>query len=170
MAITITDATTEAFTEALDELDVEWTPTTASDLPETLSTVCTEPVVGAPFPFEEPSLPGSISRATSRDDVAAAATGVTGATLGIADYGSVLIESSPPETELVSLYAETHVAVVRRDDVVDSMSEAVVELGPRLRDERGNAIDATGPSATADMGALVRGVHGPGEVHVVIVE
>jgi len=29
---------------------------------------------------------------------------------------------------------------------------------------------ATGPSATGDMGALVQGVHGPSEVHVIVVE
>lgn len=34
----------------------------------------------------------------------------------------------------------------------------------------GDAILATGPSATADMGALVQGVHGPRTVHVVLVE
>jgi len=29
---------------------------------------------------------------------------------------------------------------------------------------------ATGPSATADMGALVRGAHGPERVHVLLID
>ncbi|MFB6362014.1 MAG: LUD domain-containing protein, partial [Halobacteriales archaeon] len=34
---------------------------------------------------------------------------------------------------------------------------------------RRSAVLTTGPSATADMGELVTGVHGPGDVHVVAV-
>jgi len=169
MATTAGDSTTERFTTALGELDVAWSRTTVDGLSDTLAAF-PEPIVGAPLPFEGISLPHSITRADDRSTVKAAATGVTAGTLAIADYGSVLIESTPPEAELVSLYADTHVAVVRESDIVDSMTEALAELGPRLREEKGNAIVATGPSATADMGALVEGVHGPGEVHVVIVE
>ncbi|QSG14834.1 LUD domain-containing protein [Halapricum desulfuricans] len=169
MATTAGDSTSERFTTALDELDVGWRTTTAEALSETL-TAFPEPIVGAPLPFEGISLPNAITRADDPESVKAAASGVTAGTLGIADYGSVLIESTPPEAELVSLYADTHVAVVRESDIVDSMTAALESLGPRLREGRGNAIVATGPSATADMGALVEGVHGPGDVHVVIVE
>ncbi len=28
----------------------------------------------------------------------------------------------------------------------------------------------TGPSATADMGPLVRGVHGPGQLHIIVID
>ncbi|MFW6017206.1 MAG: LUD domain-containing protein [Halapricum sp.] len=168
MATTAGDTTVDQFTAALEELDVGWTLTTPSDLPDELERFA-EPIVGASFPFETPSLPDSIPRATRSDDLTAANTGVTAATLAIAAYGSVVIGSDPPETEPVSLYADTHVAVVRSADIVDSMSDAFAELGPQLRETGGNAIIATGPSATADMGALVRGVHGPSDVHVVIV-
>ena len=44
----------------------------------------------------------------------------------------------------------------------------------RLAEEFDAGLDsqvlATGPSATGDMGSLVRGVHGPQEVHVAILE
>jgi L-lactate dehydrogenase complex protein LldG len=50
------------------------------------------------------------------------------------------------------------------------MPEAFSWLGERIREDRGSAVVATGPSATADMGALVRGAHGPKEVHVVILD
>lgn len=169
MATTAGESTSERFTAALDELDVGWSRATGEELSETLAQF-PEPIVGAPLPFEEISLPESIPRADDSDAVKAAATGVTAGTLGIADYGSVLVESTPPEAELVSLYADTHVAVIRAEDIVDTMTDAIAEIGPRLRDDGGNAIVATGASATADMGALVQGVHGPGEVHVVIVE
>ena len=168
MATTAGDATVNQFTTALEELDAGWTLTTADELPEELERF-SEPIVGVPFPFGDVSLPDSVPRAKRSDAVKAASTGVTAGTLGIAPYGSVVIQSRPPETEPVSLYADTHVAVVRSADIVDSMSDALAELGPQLRETGGNAILATGPSATADMGALVRGVHGPADVHVVIV-
>ncbi|QSG06499.1 LutC/YkgG family protein [Halapricum desulfuricans] len=169
MATIAGDATVDQFTAALGDLDVGWTVTTADELPEALERFA-EPIVGAPFPFEDLSLPDSIPRASASEDVKDANTGVTAGVLAIAEYGSVVIGSQPLETELVSLYSDTHVAVVRAEDVVASMGEAFAEFGPRLREAGGNAIVATGPSATADMGALVRGVHGPSDVHVVIVE
>jgi len=48
------------------------------------------------------------------------------------------------------------------------MADAFAWLGPRAREEDIDVILATGPSATADMGGLVRGAHGPKEVHVVL--
>mgnify|MGYP000513047026 CR=1 FL=1 len=169
MATIAGDSTSGRFTAALDDLDVGWSTTTAETLSETLAGF-PEPIVGAPLQLEGVSLPDSITRADDPESIKAAASGITAGTLAIADYGSVLIESTPPEAELVSLYADTHVAVVRESDIVSSMTDALAELGPRLREGSGNAIVATGPSATADMGALVEGVHGPGDVHVVIVE
>ncbi|QSG09364.1 LUD domain-containing protein [Halapricum desulfuricans] len=169
MATIAGNATVDRFAAALDDLDVGWTLTTVDELSGELERF-SEPTVGAPFPFEDLSLPDSIPRASESEDVKDANTGVTAGVLAIAEYGSVVIGSEPPETEPVSLYADTHVAVVRAEDVVASMGEAFAELGPRLREAGGNAIIVTGPSATADMGALVRGVHGPGDVHVVIVE
>jgi L-lactate dehydrogenase complex protein LldG len=49
------------------------------------------------------------------------------------------------------------------------MAAAFEWLGEVLRETRGSAVLATGPSATADMGALVQGAHGPKEVHVVVI-
>jgi len=63
-----------------------------------------------------------------------------------------------------------HIAVLRRADVVPSIKAAFAHLGPALRNEHVTAVLATGPSATADMGALVRGAHGPAQVHVLIVD
>ena len=98
-----------------------------------------------------------------------ARTGVTAAALGVADYGSVVLRSDREGTEPVSLYVDRHVAVVRASDVVPDMPAAFERLGPLLRDGA-SAVLATGPSATADMGALVKGAHGPKTVHVVVLD
>ena len=64
---------------------------------------------------------------------------------------------------------DPNVAVVREDAIVPDMTAAFSWFGERFREERESAIIATGPSATADMGELVLGAHGPKDVHVVVV-
>lgn len=163
---------TQQFTDALGELDVGWTRTTAADLPAALDSKVEPPAVGAPLPHEGVSLDAAdvdIDLDPSLDDLRAARTGVTGAALGIADYGSVVLRTDEaPLTEAASLFVDHHVAVLAESDIRPDMTAALETLGPAFRDEAADAIVATGPSATADMGTLVRGAHGPETVHVVL--
>ncbi|MFC7044687.1 LUD domain-containing protein [Halobacteriaceae archaeon GCM10025711] len=164
------DATSE-FAASLADLAVTLTRTTAAEFGDALREAVEPPAVGVPLPFDGVSLDGTgVDRDPSAPDLAAAVTGVTPASLGIADYGSVVVESSPDGTEPVSLFPDRHVAVVAASDVVPDMPAAVERLGEAFRDGRDNAVVATGPSATADMGELVRGAHGPKHVHVVLLE
>lgn len=96
-----------------------------------------------------------------------AQTGLTAARLGIADYGTVVLQHDGT-TERVSLLPERHVTVLRQSDLVADMPAAFGRLGPILREAPTSLVLATGPSATADMGGLVRGAHGPQAVHVII--
>ena len=166
----MTTDTVTTFERSLERLDVETTRTPPSEAEEVLSRVVRAPAVGVDLPFEGVDLPASVTADPTPADLDAAATGVTPAGLGVADYGSVVVESRPDGTEPVSLYPDLHVAVLRTGDVVPGMPEAFERLGESLRAGRGSAVFATGPSATADMGALVRGVHGPSEVRVVLIE
>lgn len=126
--------------------------------------------VGAPLPWEDVSLPPSVTTAPTPTALNAAVTGVTGASLAIAEYGSLLLRADEAGSEPISLFVDRHVAVLRAEDIVPDMPAAFEWLGPELREERDSVIVATGPSATADMGALVQGAHGPKTVAVVIVE
>ena len=167
----------EAFTRSLDRLDVAWTRCSTETLPEVLAEVLAEegarPAVGAPLPFADLS-PEQAARAgltlnPTTDQLEAAQTGVTAAFLGIAAYGSVVVRHGAG-AEAISLFPERHVAVLRTSDVVPDLPTALRRLGPVLRTEQASFVLATGPSATADMGALVRGAHGPKAVHVLLVE
>ena len=166
----MTTDTVETFERSLERLEVDATRVAPSDVGDILSDVVRTPAVGVPLPFEGVDLPESVTTDPTPTELAAAATGVTPAGLGVADYGSVLVQSHPDGTEPVSLYPDLHVAVLGADDVVPGMPEAFEWFGNEVRAGRESAIIATGPSATADMGALVRGVHGPTEVHVVLVD
>ncbi len=144
--------------------------TTPASFEADLVDVVTDPAVGAPLPFDDLSLPDAVPAVSTTADLSVARTGVSAASLGVADYGSVVLESDPGGTEPVSLFPERHVVVLRAADVVSRLADALDELGPRIRAERSSAVFATGPSATADMGELVYGAHGPREVTVLLVE
>lgn len=157
----------ETFEASLDRVEVTWTETTPAEFESALDTVVEPPAVGAPLPFESVSLPATVDAEPSPRDLEDAATGVTAAAYAVADYGSVVLESTPDGVEPASLFPERHVAVVRAADVLPDMEATFDRLGDVLRDG-GSAVLATGPSATADMGDLVLGAHGPESVHVLI--
>lgn len=144
---------------------------TAADFAETLETAIDPPAVGIPLPFEDVSLAETaVEVDPDLDAIDAANTGVTAAGLGIAEYGTVTIVSSDAGEELVSLYANRHVAVLAASDLVSDMPSAYERIDDDVDTGSDTQILATGPSATADMGELIRGVHGPHETHVVVLE
>ncbi|MFD1647203.1 LUD domain-containing protein [Haloarchaeobius litoreus] len=160
---------TDDFLDALADLGVSHDQTTLDDLPATLADAVDDPAVGVPLHVDA-ALPESVATTFTPSELQDAATGVTPARLGIAEYGSVLIRSSAGGDEPVSLYPERHVAVLAAEDVVATGRDAVDWLADEVAAGRGSHVLATGASATADMGGLVEGVHGPNEVHVVLVE
>jgi Uncharacterized conserved protein len=154
----------------LGALDVGVSRVAPADVADAIGAVVRPPAVGVPIAIEGATLPASVRVDPTTDQLRAAQTGVTPAALGVADYGSVLLTADTAGTELVSLFVDLHVAVLPAAAVVADMRSAFAWLGPQIRERGASAILATGPSATADMGGLVRGAHGPAAVHVVIVE
>ena len=85
---------------------------------------------------------------------------------GLADTGSVVLGTSPEESRGNSLLPWVHVSELREADILPGLAELFDALGPDLPSAL--AI-VTGPSRSADIEqALTIGVHGPGEVHVVL--
>ena len=85
---------------------------------------------------------------------------------GLADTGSVVLAASPVEPRARSLLPEVHISLLREDRILPGLAELFEALGPDL--PSGLAI-VTGPSRSADIEQeLTVGVHGPGEVHVVL--
>lgn len=99
--------------------------------------------------------------------------GLTGALAGLAATGSLVLSSGPGTFRNTSLLPSVHVAVLRQEQIVrDLESWVVIE---RERDfatmhRVSNLVLITGPSRTADIAMeLVMGMHGPRELHVVLV-
>jgi L-lactate dehydrogenase complex protein LldG len=94
--------------------------------------------------------------------------GVSEAPYGLADTGSVVLAASPEEPRARSLLPFVHVSLLREDRILPGLEELFEAVGGDLPSAL--AI-VTGPSRSADIEQmLVVGVHGPGEVHVVLVD
>lgn len=161
----------DAFRDALDGAGVTHETARPDGATAAVDRAVEDPAVGVPVDAADGvELPAGVATDFAPTDVRSARTGVTPAALGVATTGSVLVESSPRGDELVSLYPKRHVAVVRAADVVADVPAASSWLADEVDAGRDSYVFATGASATADMGALVEGVHGPSHVHVVVVE
>jgi L-lactate utilization protein LutC len=104
-----------------------------------------------------------------RETCQAAEAGITSADYALADTGSQVLLSSPREARMISLLPLVHVAVVPRGRMLTGLDELFAVL-PDPSALSSSMVIITGPSRTADIEQiLVRGVHGPREVHVVLV-
>lgn len=144
--------------------------TTADEFGAVLAEHVVEPAVGTPIPFEGVALPAGIAPPETPTELREANTGVTPAGLGVASYGSLTVRSRGAGDELVALYPERHVVVVAASDVVPDSAAAFDRLDREFAAGDRTQVFETGPSSTADMGSLIEGVHGPTEVHVLVLE
>lgn len=91
---------------------------------------------------------------------------VSTATYGLADTGSVVLFASPDEPRARSLLPDVHVTLLREDRILAGLPELFAAVGDDLPS---SLAIVTGPSRSADIEQkLAVGVHGPGEVHVVL--
>jgi L-lactate utilization protein LutC len=112
---------------------------------------------------------GFTDAAALRALCATADVGITSADYALADTGTLVMLASPAEARLISLLPPMHIAVVPKDRVLSGLDELLTIL-PRPAEQTSSMVLITGPSRTADIEQiLVRGVHGPGEIHVVVV-
>jgi LUD domain len=119
------------------------------------------------------SLPSVRSGITDREELralcASADVGITSADYALADTGTLVMLASPQEARLVSLLPPAHIAVVPRERILTGLDE-LFSILPNPAAQTSSMVLITGPSRTADIEQiLVRGVHGPGQITVVIV-
>jgi L-lactate utilization protein LutC len=110
------------------------------------------------------------SKPFSREAIATTEVGITSADYALADTGSLVIFTESHESRLLSLLPPCHIAIIESSRIVPSLDD-VFRLRPSPGEQSSAMVVITGPSRTADIEMrLVRGVHGPGEIHVIIVE
>jgi L-lactate dehydrogenase complex protein LldG len=95
----------------------------------------------------------------------------TAAALGIAETGTVVLDTGEGQgRRVLSLVPDVHICVLRAGQVVDGVPAAIRALAEGLRTTRRPVTFVSGASATVDIEfQRVEGVHGPRQFEVVLV-
>jgi L-lactate dehydrogenase complex protein LldG len=97
--------------------------------------------------------------------------GLTTADYGIADTGTLVINSNDEETRLATMLCEVHVAILAVSDIRETALSMTEELAALTREKGSYTAFVTGASRTADIErVLAIGVHGPLALHIILVE
>jgi L-lactate dehydrogenase complex protein LldG len=106
-------------------------------------------------------------------ELAKVPVGITGAQAALADTGTLVLQNTPGQPSFVSLLPELHLALLCVDDIHPNLQkylEGIDDLKQQVSASN-NLVFITGPSRTGDIElTLTLGVHGPGEVMVIIWE
>lgn len=90
---------------------------------------------------------------------------------GIADTGTLLLESNSEETRLATMVAEIHVAAVLKSEIEADFQAMENKLAKLMKKSPSYTACITGASRTADIErVLALGVHGPLELHILLME
>lgn len=114
-------------------------------------------------------IPGS---GEAPERLAGAEMGLTGAEYALADTGTLVLVAREGQGRAVSLLPWVHVAWLAADRVLPGLEDLFARVGDaRLAAASSCLTFITGPSRTADIElTLTIGVHGPGELHLILIE
>ncbi|HVS47581.1 MAG TPA: LUD domain-containing protein [Candidatus Dormibacteraeota bacterium] len=105
-----------------------------------------------------------------------AAVGISGANMAIAETGTIVLVTNEGNADLTTTLPPVHIALFGIDKVVATLDDAVAMLRMLPRSGTGQLMTSyvnwiTGPSRSADIEqSLAIGVHGPREMHCVIID
>ena len=106
-------------------------------------------------------------RGEARDQVS-----ITGAFAGIAETGTLVMASGPDHPVSLNLLPDTHIVVLREDDIVGGYEDVWARLRARYgKNGMPRTVNTiTGPSRTGDIEQTIElGAHGPRRMHIVVV-
>ena len=143
----------------------------ASGVPDAISEILGSGTVVVPPGLPTEWLPAEVEAVVDEGldaaRIAAADGVVTGAAVAIVETGTIVLDASPDQgRRIITLLPDLHICVLRPEQVVASVPEAVARLDPRRP-----LTWISGPSATSDIELnRVEGVHGPRNLHVILLE
>jgi L-lactate utilization protein LutC len=101
----------------------------------------------------------------------AAELGITSADWAVAETGTLALCSNPGQGRVVSLLPKTYLAIIEPSQIVPDLFDLFARLEEQKHNLPSNVTLVTGPSKTGDIELkLTTGVHGPGDVHVLVIE
>lgn len=118
---------------------------------------------------------GGVNDQDFANRAAAAEIGVTAVDYALADTGTLVLRTGLGRARSVSLLPPVHIALLKPDQIIPGLDELFPLLADTSAGSNGTLDSAltfiTGPSRTADIElTLVVGVHGPQELHVVLLD
>ena len=97
--------------------------------------------------------------------------GVTLMNFGIAETGTLVLDARSEETRLATMLSEWHAAILFTSQIRETAAGMTDELNALMEDSGAYTAFITGASRTADIErVLAIGVHGPLELHIILVE
>ena len=100
--------------------------------------------------------------------------GISGVSSALSATGSLVLSSGAGQHRTTSLLPDRHVAVMTPDQLYpdfESWQQAQKAEGYPAFTQSSNTVIITGPSKTADIAQeLIKGAHGPREVHIIVLK
>ena len=102
--------------------------------------------------------------------------GISGANFAVAESGTLVLVSNEGNARLVTSLPPVHIAIVTTEKFVETLEEATALVKTLITASSGMKMTSyisfiTGPSRTTDIEKeLIMGVHGPQEVHIIILD
>lgn len=95
---------------------------------------------------------------------------LTGCALAIAETGTIVLDGRPPSgRRALTLVPDRHICVVRAEQIVERVPEAIAALRTRVAGDRVPVTFVSGSSATSDIELeRIEGVHGPRRLLVLV--
>ena len=130
--------------------------------------------LGVDAPLGETGVEVAVWRdlADFREIAGKADIGLSTAEWAIAETGTLVLEGGPGKGRTVTLLPPTYVALIPVERILRTVPEAIEKYaGGEARGLPANVCFHTGPSRSGDIEmSLFVGMHGPGDVHVVLVD
>jgi iron-sulfur cluster protein len=117
-----------------------------------------------------------LAREEMRKNFFEADIGISGANLAVAESGTLVIISNEGNARLVTSLPPVHIALVTTEKFVETLEQAITLVKALIPASSGLKMTSylsfiTGPSRTTDIEKeLVTGVHGPLELHIIILD
>ena len=133
-------------------------PALANGLAEDLQKLCDEKGIG-------------LVTEDLREHLAGIDIGLTFVDYGIADTGTLVLDSSNEDLRLATMISEVHIGVLPKSRLRPDAFAIEKELQDNMRSTPNYTAFITGASRTADIErVLALGVHGPLELHILLLE